>query len=65
MRNCGKSRNQSLVLLAALVSIQIAQQVTEEQLELLAAFFTVLGDSLALLSVTPPEESAQSGSGCS
>lgn len=40
-----------LLLLAALVSIQMAQGLSSEQLELLAAFFTVLGDNLALLAL--------------
>lgn len=40
-----------LLLLAALVSIQMAQELTAEQLELLSAFFEVLGDNLALLAL--------------
>lgn len=45
-----------LLLLAALVSIQMAQELTSEQLALLAAFFTVLGDNLALLALRAGEE---------
>lgn len=50
MEKCGRSGSEGLLLLASLVSIQIAHQVTDEQLALLAGFFTVLGDSLALLA---------------
>jgi len=45
-----------LLLLAALVSIQMSQGLTDTQLELLAAFFTVLGDNLALLALKAPSE---------
>lgn len=41
----------ALVILAALASVQIAQGLTGEQLELLSAFFEVLGDDLALLAL--------------
>ena len=43
-----------LVLLAALTAIQIAQDKTEVELATLAAFFTVLGDNLAMLSLSSP-----------
>lgn len=43
----------ALVILAALASVQIAQGLTSEQLELLSAFFEVLGDNLALLALRP------------
>jgi hypothetical protein len=39
-----------LVLVAALVSIQMAQGRSTDEIDLLAAFFTVLGDNLALIS---------------
>lgn len=45
-----------LVLLAALVSIEIARELEPEQLELLSAFFEVLGDDLSLLALSPGEE---------
>lgn len=38
-----------LVLVAALVSIQMAQGRSTDEIDLLAAFFTVLGDNLALI----------------
>ena len=44
--------NSELVLaVAVLVSLQIAQGRTADELALLAAFFTVLGDNLALLAL--------------
>ena len=43
--------NDALVLLAALSSIQLSKGLTAEQLGLLAAFFTCLGDNLALLAL--------------
>ena len=47
-----------LFLLAALVSIQMSQGLTDTQLELLAAFFTVLGDNLALLALRTSDNNA-------
>lgn len=47
-----------LLLLAALVSIQMSQGLTDTQLELLAAFFTVLGDNLALLALRISDNNA-------
>lgn len=45
----GSGNNQGLLLLATLASIRIAQGLNAEQIELLSAFFEVLGDNLALL----------------
>ena len=42
----------TLVILSALVSVQLAQTLNSEQLELLSAFFEVLGDDLALLALS-------------
>lgn len=42
--------NQGLLLLATLASLRIAQGLEPDQIELLAAFFTVLGDNLILLA---------------
>lgn len=52
-----------LLIAASLASIQLAQGRSEEELGLMAAFFTVLGDNLALLAVTrpAPEEAADGG----
>ncbi len=44
----------ALLLLAALLSIQMARGLPREQVELLSAFFEVLGDDLALLALCPP-----------
>lgn len=46
----------ALVLLAALASIRMAKGLTSDQLELLSAFFEVLGDDLALLALQAPSE---------
>jgi len=54
MSNGGKC--DALVLLSALVSIEMASRLTGEQLELLSAFFEVLGDDLALLALCPRQE---------
>lgn len=54
MEKCSHSGNEGLLLLASLVSIQIAHQVTNDQLTLLSLFFTVLGDSLGLLAMADP-----------
>lgn len=44
-----------VLVAAALVSIQFAQGRTADDLGFLAAFFTVLGDNLALLALTRPD----------
>jgi len=49
--------NEGLLLLATLASIQLSQGLTDDQIELLAAFFEVLGDNLALLIATPTTDS--------
>jgi len=49
----GGSHWDSLLLLSAVVSIQLAGQLTPRELELLSAFFEVLGDNLALLALSP------------
>ena len=47
-----KGQNYSgLLLLTTLLSIQMAQGLNDDDLALLAAFFTVLGDNLALLAL--------------
>lgn len=47
-----------VLIAAALVSIQFAQGRSEEELGFLAAFFTILGDNLALLALTRPNVEA-------
>ncbi len=53
MGKTGESCN-ALLLLATLISIQMARGLPREQVELLSAFFEVLGDDLALLALCPP-----------
>lgn len=43
--------SEALVAAAALAAIQLAQGKTGEETALLGAFFTLLGDTLALLSL--------------
>ena len=47
----GSVDNDTLVILAAVASVQLSKGLTAEQLGLLAAFFTCLGDNLALLAL--------------
>ena len=51
--------NDALVLLAALSSLRLAQGLSSEQLELLSAFFEILGDNLALLALKSSGENTQ------
>lgn len=53
MAACGSGPSgEFLLIVATIVSIQLGQGRSAEELGLLAAFFTVLGDNLALLAVT-------------
>ena len=47
----GGQNYSGLLLLTTLLSIQMAQGLNDDDLALLAAFFTVLGDNLALLAL--------------
>lgn len=51
---CDFSR--SLVLLAAAAAMEIAGGHTEKELAYMAAFFTTLGDNLAIMALCAPEE---------
>lgn len=58
---CWAQSYEGLLLLSALLAIQMAQELSNNDLELLATFFEVLGDNLALLALRqegscPPEE---------
>lgn len=54
MKGCRNgSNNQGILVLAALASIQIVQGLNNDQIQTLGAFFTVLGDNLALLAAPP------------
>ncbi|MCI2106364.1 MAG: hypothetical protein LKK00_06530 [Intestinimonas sp.] len=50
---------EALLLLATAVAAQLAMGRTEEQVAVMAAFFAVLGDSLALLALEAPEAPEQ------
>ena len=53
-----------LLIASTLVSIQLAQGRSEEELSIMGAFFTVLGDSLAHMAITrptPPETDCADG----
>lgn len=54
MNSCSGPSGEALLIIATLVSLQIAEGKTADQLGTLAAFFSVLGDSLALLAVRRP-----------
>ena len=45
---------ENVLLLAAAASARLAQGATAEDLGLLAAFFTIIGDNLALLAICAP-----------
>lgn len=45
---------ENVLLLAAAASAKLAQGATAEELGLLAAFFTIIGDNLALLALCAP-----------
>ena len=54
---------EALLILAALVSLQLAQGRTTDQLDLMAAFFNVMGDNLALIAArrSMPEHGQSTG----
>ncbi|MCI8478112.1 MAG: hypothetical protein HFE97_07160 [Oscillospiraceae bacterium] len=61
----GGPSGEALVLLAAVVSFQLAAGKSAEQIELISAFFEILGDNLALLAARmPPTQTAEDTPGC-
>ena len=56
MAESGGPSGELLVAAAALAAVQLAQGRGTRELDTLAAFFTVLGDNLALLSIRRGEE---------
>lgn len=48
----------NIVYLAAVASVQFAQGRSAEDIELLAAFFEVVGDNLSLLALSAPSADA-------
>lgn len=52
--NCLNNLNPcELVTLANIISVSLAQNLSSDELASLGGFFNILGDSLALLSVSP------------
>lgn len=49
-------RIEFLLTAGTALAIQMARQLDVEEIELLAAFFTVLGDQLALLALKMPQD---------
>ena len=63
--SCHGSSNECLLAAATALAIRISQTHTVEELELLGAFFTTLGDQLILLALGKNVESpCQKRSGC-
>lgn len=52
---------ENIVLLAATASIQFAQGRNAQDIELLAAFFEVVGDNLSLLALNAPSDDVSAG----
>ena len=52
----GRCQNEGLLTAATALSIALSQGKTAEELETLGLFFSVLGDSLALLALCAPNE---------
>ena len=55
MDSCQATNGPTLLALAAVVSLQLAQGRTADDVALMGTFFTVLGDNLALLSASMPQ----------
>lgn len=53
---------EAMVLAGAAIAIQIAQTSTEAELLTLAAFFTILGDNLAMVATSGPTSPASNAS---
>lgn len=49
LSDCSK---EELVVLASTLAISIGKEVSSDELAILATFFTILGDNLALLSLS-------------
>lgn len=50
MSKCHRSSGELPPILASLVSVQLSRSLSDEDLVLTAAFFTALGDNLALIA---------------
>ncbi len=54
----------ALFMLAAAVTLQLARSYNADELELMAAFFTVLGDNIALWLARLPQDNGESNQPC-
>lgn len=52
----GGASGEFLLTAGTALAIEISRQLTVEEVELLAMFFTVLGDQLALLALKMPQD---------
>ena len=52
----GQCQSEGLLTAATALSIALSQGKTAEELAVLGAFFTVLGDSLSMLAIRAPSE---------
>lgn len=50
MKDCGGPAGEFLLIIAAIVSIQLSQGRTVDEIVLLSAFLEVVGDNLALIA---------------
>lgn len=64
LKNCG-GLSQGLVVAAAGLSVSMARCLSCDELAVLGAFFTVLGDNLSLLSIQPSESAETQSCPCS
>lgn len=55
--------NRALLAAAVLLASSLAEGRSQEELGQLSAFFTVVGDSLALLALECPENNTDPGTG--
>ena len=61
MDDRGQCQNEGLLAAATALSIALSKGKTAEELETLGLFFSVLGDSLALLALRAPSEDCKNG----
>lgn len=64
-RRCFSNPNNGLMAAASALAAAIAEGKTAEELNVLSALFTVLGDNLALLALcAPSQEDCQAAENC-
>lgn len=59
--SCQEPSGDTLLVAATATAIAISQGKNADELGILAAFFTVLGDSLALLALRAPDVKSPNG----